>query len=156
MSSPSAQTLTPQQVYQILDSLPENLSSEARSVALRHILKKYDSATEMAQESLLGQAVWQHAQAQQSLKQLISKHQKMLQELELSLGQLNQKLAECEDSYQEQRRSFEEKQKQLSQVLIYLGEDFRETEMQSSSPMRQSNPRMLSTRATPQHGSIIP
>jgi hypothetical protein len=140
MSTPSSPSLTPEQLCQLLDTLPSGLSLQARSVTLGHILRRHFPQSTQAQELLLGQALWKHTQAQQRLTQLTLAHQSQLQELHAELAQLEARLAQQELLYQQQRASLQPQLDSLDTVLAFLSEP-----LPSAPPQ---NPRVLSARAT--------
>lgn len=140
-----APALTPQQLANLLATLPTSVPESVRRSMLRQILHRHYSLDEKAQSALLGQAVWQHAQAQQRLNQLHTDQQRQLQALHDEAAQLQERLATWEQLYQQKRAALTESLTQLDRVFHFLSA-LVVPEEPEAPPATRHNPRILSAR----------
>lgn len=137
--------LTPPQLASLLATLPTSIPESVRHSTLQQILRRHYSLDDQAQSTLLGQAVWQHAQAQQRLTQLQADQQTQLQTLHDEVAQLQERLAAREQLYQQRRAALTESLSQLDVVFHFLSALVVPEEPEATAPPRH-NPRILSAR----------
>jgi hypothetical protein len=117
------ETLTPESVYQMLSSLPENLPMRVKRAAIRNAIQNQGKEQGADVEMILGEATWKKMQMTQQLKQFDDQHSQATQALNAEIEALLKRRDTINSEFDGLREEAITQMEQMDRVIQFLGTD---------------------------------
>jgi hypothetical protein len=132
----AAGNLTPEAVYQMLSSLPDNLPMRVKRAAIRNAIQTQGKDQGADGETILGEATWKKMQMTQQLKQFDEQHASASQTLNTEIEALLKRRDSINTEFEKLRDEVHNQMDQMDRVIQFLGTDLAGT---PGTPIFSSN-----------------
>lgn len=116
-------SLSPESVYQMLSSLPDNLPMRVKRAAIRNAIQNQGKDQGADVETILGEATWKKMQMTQQLKQFDEQHVSATQALNAEIENLLKRRDSINGEFDKLRHEVVEQMDQMDRVIQFLGTD---------------------------------
>jgi hypothetical protein len=116
-------SLSPESVYQMLSSLPDNLPMRVKRAAIRNAIQNQGKDQGADVETILGEATWKKMQMTQQLKQFDEQHVSATQALNAEIENLLKRRDSINGEFDKLRLEVVEQMDQMDRVIQFLGTD---------------------------------
>ena len=117
------EALTPESVYQMLSSLPDNLPMRVKRAAIRNAIQNQGKEQGADVEMILGEATWKKMQMTQQLKQFDEQHTQATQALNAEIESLLKRRDGINSEFDGLREEAITQMEQMDRVIQFLGTD---------------------------------
>jgi hypothetical protein len=115
--------LSPESVYQMLSSLPDNLPMRVKRAAIRNAIQNQGKDQGADVETILGEATWKKMQMTQQLKQFDEQHHSATQALNAEIENLLKRRDSINAEFDKLREEVVGQMDQMDRVIQFLGTD---------------------------------
>ncbi|MBB6051716.1 hypothetical protein [Armatimonas rosea] len=116
-------SLSPESVYQMLSSLPDNLPMRVKRAAIRNAIQNQGKDQGADVETILGEATWKKMQMTQQLKQFDEQHHSATQALNAEIENLLKRRDSINAEFDKLRDEVVGQMDQMVRVIQFLGTD---------------------------------
>jgi hypothetical protein len=119
----SEDELTPEAVYRMLASLPDNLPMRVKRTAVRNAIQNQGKSAGVDLENILGEATWKKMQMAQRLQSVHQEHKQAMDIIEAEMQRLKSKQTEIQFEFATAQEQLQEQMGQMDRVIQFLGTD---------------------------------